>query len=183
MEEAQGGYIQNYATGGLAAMNPGGPMGMRGPQRMQPGKPMPPRIPPPQGMPPRGGMPGRGMPPGRMMPPRGGRGRGMPPRGMAPPNKGPMPQYGGDVPMMTGRGEPPQIEGGPRMPPNLQGHMQTMKMQNRPRRGFSGPAGAGGPPGGSNRVGMQDQQGGLARALQKGTGRPPTSRRSAFPGR
>lgn len=91
------------------------------------------------------------------------------------------PQPMGMPPMPTGIGEPPMIEGGPQIPPNMQGQLQKMRMMNRPRRGFSGPAGAGGPPGG-NRVGMQDQQGGLARALQRGTGRPPMSRRSGFPG-
>lgn len=35
---------------------------------------------------------------------------------------------------------------------------------------------------GGNRVGMRDQQGGLSRAMQTQTGRPPISRRAAFPG-
>lgn len=125
-------------------------------------------------------------PPGRMMPPRG---KPMPPPGMRPPMGGP-PR--GIPPMGRGRGiNPPnpymnlrdpnaEFSGGPKMPPSMQGHLQKARMMDRPRRGFSGPAGAGGPPG--NRVGMQDQQGGLARALQKGTGRPPMSRRSGFPG-
>ena len=172
MEQARGGRV-NYAAGGLAAMS--------GRQQMRGGKPMPdPRSMPP--MPPRGGMPPqrRPMDP-RMSGPKPGMppGRGAPPMPMRPPARGGM----GIPPQPTGRDEPPQIEGGPQIPPSLRGQMQAMRMQNRPRRGFSGPAGAGGPPGGSNRVGMQDQQGGLARALQKGTGRPPTSRRSAFPGR
>ena len=34
----------------------------------------------------------------------------------------------------------------------------------------------------SHRIGMRDQQGGLSRALQTRTGRPPISRRAAFPG-
>lgn len=72
------------------------------------------------------------------------------------------------------------MPGGPMVPPNFRGQMQRQRMMNRPRRGVPGPAGAGGSP---NRVGMQDQQGGLARALQKGTGRRPMSRRSGFPGR
>lgn len=33
-----------------------------------------------------------------------------------------------------------------------------------------------------NRIGTGDQQGGLARAMQTQTGRPPISRRMAFPG-
>ena len=135
---------------------------------------MPPQQPPgmdPRMSGPKYGGPSRTMP---TMPPRGGMppGRGMPRRGMG------VPPIGGG-----GTGEPPQIEGGPQIPSNMQGQLQTMRMRNRPRRGFSGPAGAGGPGGGGNRVGMQDQQGGLARALQRGTGRPPTSRRSGFPGR
>ena len=65
------------------------------------------------------------------------------------------------------------IPGGPRVPPNLQGYLQKMRMQNRPP---SGPVGGGG----GNRVGMADQQGAYARALQRGTGRPPMSRRSGF---
>jgi hypothetical protein len=199
MEEARGGYIRNYANGGLAQfagpprggvpprikpqMDPrsmppmpygGGattgqgslpahlqniqgqaqqfqqrlPMGMRDPRQ---------RIAPPPGKYPRfGGRDPRAMPPGG----RGGRmnPRGVPvPRGMPPDAGGPGPR------------------GGPQMPPNMRGMLQKMRMSNRPRRGFSGPAGAGGPP---NRVGQSDQQGGLARALQRGTGRPPMSRRS-----
>ncbi len=60
------------------------------------------------------------------------------------------------------------IPGGPRVPPNQRGYLQRQRMMNRP------PANVGG---GANRVGMQDQQGGLSRALQRGTGRPPMSRR------
>jgi len=104
-------------------------------------------------------------------PPSGG--GGIPPwksrRRIAPP-PGKFP--GGSGPIYGGPGESgPMIPGGPRVPPNLQGYLQKMRMQNRP------PANVGG---GANRVGMQDQQGGMARALQRGTGRPPMSRRSAF---
>jgi hypothetical protein len=74
-------------------------------------------------------------------------------------------------------GADPFVQGGPRVPPNLRGYMQREMMMNRPRRGIPGPAGAGGAP---NRVGQSDQQGGLARALQRGTGRPPMSRRQGF---
>ena len=66
------------------------------------------------------------------------------------------------------------IPGGARVPPNMRGYLQKQRMMNRP------PANVGG---GVNRVGQQDQQGGLARALQRGTGRPPMSRRAGFPGR
>ncbi len=176
--EARGGHIKKYAGGGLAAMAPPGrmmpprggmpqPAGMMDPrQRMQPGKPMPPR----------GGM----APPPGMRPPMGGPPRGMPPERMRMPNgRPPMPAN----PYVGGEDPNAGITGGPRLPPNMQGHLQKTRMENRPRRGFSGPAGAGGPPGGGNRVGQQDQQGGLARALQRGTGRPPMSRRSGFPGR
>ena len=54
-------------------------------------------------------------------------------------------------------------------PPSMRGHLQAMRAQQRQA------------PGG-NRVGMRDQQGGLARAMQTQTGRPPISRRAAFPG-
>lgn len=73
--------------------------------------------------------------------------------------------------------EPVGPMGGARVPPNLRGFLQRRMMENRPRRGIPGPAGAGGAP---NRVGQSDQQGGLARALQRGTGRPPMSRRQGF---
>lgn len=88
---------------------------------------------------------------------------------------------GGGRPGKPGRGIIPLaneeagggVPGGPRVPPNMRGYLQRQRMMNRP------PANVGG---GVNRVGMQDQQGGMARALQRGTGRPPMSRRSAFPG-
>jgi len=85
----------------------------------------------------------------------GGAGKPRPGPGMMPPGD----EGGGGVP------------GGPRVPPNMRGYLQRQRMMNRP------PANVGG---GANRVGMQDQQGGLARALQRGTGRPPMSRRMAF---
>jgi hypothetical protein len=121
-------------------------------------------------------------PRGRIAPPPGKDPRGFPPRGMPPGGRGgrinprgiPVPR--GMPPDAAGPGRP----GGPMLPPNLRGHLQTSRMMNRPRRGVPGPAGAGGQ---ANRVGMQDQQGGLARALQRGTGRRPMSRRSGFPGR
>ena len=73
------------------------------------------------------------------------------------------------------RSMPPQgPTGGPQVPPNMRGMLQKQRMMNRP------PANVGG---GANRVGMQDQQGGLSRALQRGTGRRPMSRRGGFPGR
>lgn len=201
MEEAQGGYIQDYANGGLAQASGfrgrprgGVPPQMRGAMPRRGG--IPPQAPPPGysgGVDPRGPQPPwRGAPPSRAMPGRTlpGAGRGMPSGG------------GGGMPAMlqqlaqkrqrfqkpTGydpRGgpiaPPPGKDfggptGGPMIPPNLRGHMQRARMMNRPRRGVPGPAGAGGAP---NRVGQSDQQGGLARALQKGTGRPPMSRRSS----
>ncbi len=110
------------------------------------------------------GMPSRAMPPVRpgMIPP----GK-MPPGGrmMVPPSAPPNPDM------------PSGPVGGPRIPSNLRGMLQRRMMENRPRRGIPGPAGAGGAP---NRVGQSDQQGGLSRALQRGTGRPPMSRRSGF---
>jgi hypothetical protein len=83
-----------------------------------------------------------------------GRGSGGKPRpgpGMMPPG-----EEGGGIP------------GGPRVPPNMRGYLQKQRMMNRP------PANVGG---GANRVGMQDQQGALSRAMQRGTGRAPPSRR------
>ena len=65
------------------------------------------------------------------------------------------------------------ITGGARVPPNMQGYLQKQRMMNRP------PSNVGG---GVNRVGQQDQQGGLSRAMQRGTGRRPMSRRGGFPG-
>lgn len=123
---------------------------------------------------------GPGRPAPRMVPPTMRRlpPRGMPWRGAPPPRIRPTP----GVDPRGGPGVPPQLDGvgpmgGPRIAPNLRGYMQRAMMMNRPRRGIPGPAGAGGAP---NRVGQRDQQGALARALQRGTGRPPMSRRQGF---
>ena len=110
---------------------------------------------------------------------QGGR-RGM----VAPGMRGPMkslgrPDMGGRVqpggpggmpggrPEMLSPGDA-RMPGGRAMP--FRGFQQKQAMQ---RRGNLG----------GNRVGQSDQQGGLSRALQRGTGRPPMSRRSSFPGR
>ena len=85
----------------------------------------------------------------------GGRGKPRPGPGMMPPE-----DFGGG----TG-----PIQGGPRVPPNQRGYLQKRAMMNRP------PANVGGAQ--AQRIGMQDQQGAQARALQRGTGRPPMSRR------
>ena len=85
----------------------------------------------------------------------GGAGKPRPGPGMMPPEG----EGGGGIP------------GGPRVPPNMRGYLQRQRMMNRP------PANVGG---GANRVGMADQQGALSRAMQRGTGRPPMSRRSGF---
>ncbi len=172
-------------------MPPGGRgMPRRGPMRG--GPPMDPRSMPPQGMPPGGLQQMMQQQQGRFSRAGGRDPRAMPPQGMGfPPGKGPRRMVPPSPPRMTPgvdpRGGPGVVPGGgagpvggPRIPSNLRGQMQMRSMMNRPRRGVPGPAGAGGQP---NRVGMQDQQGGLARALQKGTGRPPMSRRSGFPGR
>lgn len=74
----------------------------------------------------------------------------------------------GKYPMGDERG--PGIPGGPMVPPNQRGYLQRQRMMNRPP---SGPVGGGG----GNRVGMADQQGALSRAMQRGTGRAPPSRR------
>ena len=101
---------------------------------------------------------------GRYTPPTTGPFAGVDPTGggrFGKPRPGPgmMPPEGGE------------ITGGPRVPPNLRGSLQRKRMMNRP------PANVGG---GANRVGMQDQQGALSRAMQRGTGRPPMSRRAGF---
>jgi len=121
---------------------------------------------------PGGGVIGKPMPRPGTFPPGGGGNippyKQLPGRRIAPPPgkdfSQPLPDERGPV----GGG----VVGGPRVPPNMTGFLQKMRMQNRPP---SGPVGGGG-----NRVGMQDQQGALSRALQRGTGRPPMSRRSAF---
>jgi len=102
---------------------------------------------------------------GRLGPQPGGFPPGKGPRPMVPPSRGDpraMPPQGGAG---------PGIPGGPRVPPNQRGFLQKQRMMNRP------PANVGG---GANRVGMQDQQGGLSRAMQRGTGRPPMSIRGGF---
>ena len=158
------------------------PVGMSGPPQVGPGTFPPGKGPRPMVPPsPPGGFPGGGDP--RAMPPQGGGGMMARMMQQAQAQRGAMPGGGRMDPrgVPVPRGMPPDAggpgpRGGPQMPPNMRGMLQKMRMSNRPRRGFSGPAGAGGPP---NRVGMADQQGGLARALQKGTGRPPMSRRSS----
>ncbi len=96
-----------------------------------------------------------------------------PPR-MVPPS----PPGGGGAGILPGEGQlggypgAGGIPGGPRVPPNLRGYLQKQRMMNRPPRGPVG--------GGGNRVGMADQQGALSRAMQRGTGRPPMSRRMGF---
>ena len=79
------------------------------------------------------------------------------------------PIYGGGARASEPGGE--GVTGGARVPPNLQGSLQKQRMMNRP------PSNVGG---GVNRVGQGDQQGALSRALQRGTGRPPMSRRGGF---
>lgn len=90
--------------------------------------------------------------------------------------------YAGGTPGFYGPGGPGRgpsigggggIMGGARVPPNMRGFLQKQRMMNRP------PSNVGG---GVNRVGQQDQQGGLSRAMQRGTGRRPMSRRGGFPG-
>jgi hypothetical protein len=113
---------------------------------------------------------------GRVGPMRGPQRMQMPGRGMARPGPlGGMPGGGRGIQAQEaermGPGSTPddaRMPGGRAMP--LRGFQQKMAMQ---RRGNLG----------GNRVGSADQQGGLARAMQKQTGRPPISRRSAFPGR
>ena len=166
-----------YGPNPLGSAGPGG--SLRGGGGFPPGKgprmqvpPSPPRGMPfggrdPRAMPPQGG----GFPPGKgprpMVPPSPP--RGIPSRGM-PPQGGGIPFGGRDPRAMPPQGGAGPV-GGPKIAPNMRGYLQKQRMMNRP------PANVGG---GVNRVGQQDQQGGLARALQRGTGRPPMSRRGGF---
>ena len=190
----RGGYIPasrevGYQMGGLAAATP--------PRLRPPMGGVPPTM---GGMRPRGGIPMRAQPPIDRyafeppsdvrgirpgMGPRGGMPRPIDPRYGRPPTDLPGAKRlpGGRIMVPPSAGPPgggpgmPGPMGGPRIPPNLRGLLQRRMMENRPRRAIPGPAGAGGAP---NRVGQADQQGGLARALQRGTGRPPMSRRQGF---
>jgi len=118
-------------------------------------------------------MPGRGFPGGPPLQRPGGPNPYMPggPGGAADVGGGMMSAVRNAAQQRAGAGGVP---GGPSVPPNMRGYLQRQRMMNRP------PANVGG---GVNRVGQQDQQGGLARALQRGTGRRPMSRRGGFPGR
>lgn len=81
---------------------------------------------------------------------------------------------GAGVPL-RGVGRPPGMGR-----PGAGGNVQADVM---PGRSFMPGGGGAGMPGGGNRIGMGDQQGALARAMQVQTGRPPISRRQPFPGR
>jgi len=154
--------MENRMRGPRGPLAPGGGGGPFRPGGGVIGKPMPGpgTFAPGEGIPGGGNIPPYKQLPGRRIAPPPGKYPG----GSGPFNPGPMPDERGPV----GGG----VVGGPRVPPNMTGFLQKMRMQNRPP---SGPVGGGG-----NRVGMQDQQGALSRALQRGTGRPPMSRRSAF---
>ncbi len=132
----------------------------------------------------------RGQPPGgqgqpRPQPPGAGvplRGVGRPP-GMGRPGAGGG-HYGGAMQSNMPIRQPGEYNPSERKP-GAGGNVQAAVM---PGRGFMptpGPTGGGGggTPGGANRIGMGDQQGALARAMQTQTGRPPISRRQPFPGR
>ena len=186
-EKAYGGRV-GYQTGGYARAPMGGmPPRVAGMMKPRMGG-VPPRLDPRQmatTQPVTGGLEmttgGPGRPAPRMVPPTV---RNLPPRGGRMPWRGAPPPRIRPTPGVDPRGGPGIVPsdgagpaGGPRVPPNFRGYLNRARMMNRPRRGFPGPAGAGGAP---NRVGQSDQQGGLARALQRGTGRPPMSRRSGF---
>lgn len=179
--EAQGEYRGGrvgYQYGGLAMAAPGRfrPPAGGVPPRL-PGGMMKPRfggVPPgvdPRAMPPRprpgyGGTTGQSSLPSHLqnIPP------GMDPRRSGPKLQPPNILPGGGRPGPGGDGGG-GIPGGPRVPPNMRGYLQRQRMQNRPAPNVGH---------GVNRVGQSDQQGGLARALQRGTGRPPMSRRQGF---
>lgn len=160
---------------------PGDPMTPRGP--MAPGgRPFMPRVSPwnrPGPVPERFGGSGKPRPgPGGIVAGEGIPGGGnippwkRPPGGRRAPPPGKYPMGDERGPGGSGPFNPGPV-GGPRVPPNMRGYLQKQRMMNRPP---SGPVGGGG----GNRVGMADQQGALSRAMQRGTGRPPMSRRSAF---
>lgn len=198
LEEARGGYIQNYQTGGLATAMGAAMDRYRGAPGMGVARNRF-RAPPRGGVPPTiqsmmrrrmGGIPPRvdprrmatTQPVGPMQTTTGGPGR--PWRGAPPPMARRLPikpagydPRGGPITPPPGK-ETGLPGGGPQIPPNLRGYLQRARMMGRARRGIPGPAGAGGAP--QNRVGQMDQQGGLSRALQRGTGRPPMSRRQGF---
>ena len=133
------------------------PLGSAGP-RMDPSDPRYRAAPPPGST----FAPGEMTPGGGNIPPWKQPGRRIaPPPGKFP--RGEVTIPGGEMP-----GGPGSVIGGPRVPPNMQGYLQKQRMMNRP------PANVGG---GANRVGMADQQGAMARAMQRGTGRAPPSRR------
>lgn len=158
------------AQGGPVRMGWGGMVGMDDPMRMRAAV-MPPGD---QGglsqavgaqPAPMGSRPYQGPPKSVARPP-------FPPGMMFPPSRPQaMPITPGDGGSPAGPMGPPL--GGPRVPPNLQGMLQKMRMMARPPLMGQARQGA---------IGTGDQQGGLARALQSQTGRPPTSRRMAFPG-
>jgi len=80
-----------------------------------------------------------------------------------------------------GRGIPPEVLQG--IPPQV---LRMMIAKQLATRGGAQPGGPGGMVPGRQfipRIGGGDQQGALARAVQTRTGRPPISRRTAFPGR
>lgn len=113
---------------------------------------------------------GRGRPGGRGMVAPGLRQQQQKQVGLGAPGRvqpgGPGGMPGGQGQMI--RPDDARMPGGRAMP--FRGFQQKQAMQNRGNVG-------------GNRVGSADQQGGLARAMQKQTGRPPISRRGAFPGR
>ncbi len=194
--------------GGLAraAVQPGGgmmtsDMGMRAGQarRGQPG----------QGWSegPRGGV-GQGQP--RPQPPGAGvpmRGVGRPP-GMGRPGAGggagkseqayrdfAAQQQPGQRPPYRPSVAPPGAGGGPGMPGRAGDYQRNLQQRKQQATGGARPAvmpggqfmnqfrpggGGAGMPGGANRIGMGDQQGAQARAMQVQTGRPPMSRRMGF---
>ena len=169
-----------YQMGGLAQFRGRGPQqlqrgrGRRGPdprmmammRRRQMQQAGGRRGAPPGGAARRGRMPFRPPGGGRVQP--GGPGGQMPGRQMLSPPSNPTramsPTQGSQPGPSPGDARMP---GGRAMP--YRGMMQKMRGMQR------------GQPQG-NRIGTGDQQGGLARAMQTQTGRPPISRRMAFPG-
>lgn len=149
--------VRGKALGGVVRMAGGGPVpvGMAPPDSLQGGLAM------------AGSYGGAPMPPTGMAPTPGSnpfmagpvKPPGGPPMGMTPPDQA-------RDPMAVALAQPR-----PGLPSSMTGTLQALRMANRD---------GGGRPG--VRIGLGDQQGGLARAMQTQTGRPPISRRMAFPG-
>lgn len=197
-----GGGLARAAVMPGSAPGPGGGVGQGQPRPQPPGAGVPLRgvgRPPGMGRPGAGGGSSLGDVARRGMPP----GAGGPPGSGGPQSRAQMQRKRAQA---AGRGQPPGAPGGGVATPggrggasDYQNFLQQRKQQATapgagggqgmmrpavmPGGGFMPGGGGAGMPGATNRIGMADQQGGQARAMQVQTGRPPMSRRQGFPGR